>query len=260
MNEQEPRFSGLRRLFGAAGLERLRRAHVCVVGIGGVGSWAVEALARSAVGGLTLVDPDDVCVSNVNRQLHALDGAIGRPKVEVMAERVRLINPDCAVQGVREFFTDGNAAQILAPRFHFVIDAIDSPTKKAYLIARCGERDIPVITIGAAAGRRDPTAVRVIDLAFCSHDRLFSYVRRLLRRHHDFPRGEEPFGVDCVFSPEPAVYPQKDGSVRGRRDPEAEVPPDCEHGLGTATYVTGTFGFAAAGVVVRKLADATAAN
>lgn len=259
-SDQDQRFSGIRRLFGAEGSERLQRAHVCVVGIGGVGSWAVEALARSGIGELTLVDLDEVCVSNVNRQLHALDGNIGRPKVEVMAERVRAINPACKVRPWPVFFTDSNSAEILETRFSYVIDAIDSPSKKAYLIGRCHERDIPVITVGGAAGRSDPTAIRVVDLAFSSHDRLFTFVRRFLRRHHGFPRGEEPFGVDCVYSPEPPVYPQKDGTVCGTIDPDSEVQLDCEHGLGTATFVTGTFGFAAAARVVQRITESEAVS
>ncbi len=257
MTDPGLRFSGIRRLYGTAGLQRLQSAHVCVIGIGGVGSWAVEALARSAVGAITLVDLDDVCVSNVNRQLHALDGTVGRPKVEVMAERVRAINPGGVVHAVQTFFTDANSAELLAPGFSYVIDAIDSPTKKAFLIGRCFERSIPVITVGGAAGRCDPTSVRVADLAFTSHDRLLTFVRRLLRRHHNFPRGEEAFGVDCVYSPEPPMYPQKDGTVCGTIDPDSGATMDCEHGMGTATFVTGAFGFAAASVVVRKIAAAS---
>ncbi|MBI5386086.1 MAG: tRNA threonylcarbamoyladenosine dehydratase [Verrucomicrobia bacterium] len=257
MSDHASRFGGIARLFGAEKLERLRRAHVCVVGLGGVGSWAVEALARSAVGTLTLIDLDDVCVSNVNRQLHALDGAIGRPKVEVMAERARAINPDCTTCPVAEFFSEANADQMLATPFDFVIDAIDGPSNKALLIAKCRERGLRIVASGGAAGRRDPTAIRVADLAFSSHDRLLSQVRRVLRRFRGFPRGEQPFGVDCVFSAEPPLFPQQDGSVCGTRDPEAPVQIDCEHGLGTATFVTGAFGFAAASVAVRGIVEAT---
>ena len=165
MDHNEWRFGGVGRLYGTEGLDRIRRAHVCVVGLGGVGSWAVEALARSGIGALTLVDLDDVCISNVNRQLHALDGELGRPKVEVMARRVRAINPGCVVHPMQAFFLKSNAGEILQTRFDYVLDAFDSPSRKCVLIALCRERGIPVITSGAAAGRRDPTKVEVIDLS-----------------------------------------------------------------------------------------------
>src|SRR4051812_20640324 len=144
------RFAGVGRLVGRAALERLHAAHVCVVGVGGVGSWTVEGLARSGVGALTLVDLDDVCVTNVNRQLPALDGQIGRPKATVLAERVALINPECRVDAQLEFFTTSSAARLLAKPFTFVVDAIDRMSHKALLIAGCRDRGLPVITIGAA--------------------------------------------------------------------------------------------------------------
>src|SRR5215471_16861956 len=137
MSGYEARFSGIGRLFSTDGLERLRKAHVCVVGLGGVGSWAVEALARSGIGELTLIDLDDVCISNVNRQIHALDGELGKPKVEVMARRVTAIQPDCIVHAVHSFFLKSNAEQILRPGFDAVMDAIDSPSLKSVLIAMC---------------------------------------------------------------------------------------------------------------------------
>lgn len=254
-SERELRFGGMARLVGAAALERLRRAHVGVIGIGGVGSWAVEALARAGVGALTLVDMDDVCISNTNRQLHALTSTVGRPKAEVVAERARAINPEADVRAIVEFFTEDNAESLLGGGFDCLIDAIDSAAKKALLIAKCRAHGIPVITSGGAAGRRDPTAIRAADLALSSHDRLLGEVRRLLRKHHGFPRGGELFGVECVFSTEPPVFPQGDGSVCGRRDPDSAAPLDCEHGLGTATFVTGTFGFVAAAQAVRKLVE-----
>ena len=148
VSDFEARFGGIGRLYGKAGLERLRRAHVAVIGVGGVGSWAVEALARSGIGKLTLIDADDVCVSNVNRQLPALDGEIGVAKVEVLARRVRAINPDCVVEARQEFFTAETAEEILAAKFDFVFDAIDTLTHKALLIAECRKREMAVITSG----------------------------------------------------------------------------------------------------------------
>jgi tRNA A37 threonylcarbamoyladenosine dehydratase len=250
------RFSGIARLVGVAGLERLRAAHVCVVGIGGVGSWAVEALARSGIGELTLIDLDDVCVSNVNRQLHALDAEIGKFKVDVMAARARAINPQCKVHALTQFFTAGNADEILTPRYDYVFDAIDNVLNKCILIARCHKKGLPVLTVGAAGGRRKPELVRVGDLAFASHDRLLQQVRKELRRDHGFSKGgEKEFGVAAVYSPEPPSFPQKNGTVCERPDPDSSLTLKCDSGYGTATFLTGTFGFVGAGYIVNAIAD-----
>jgi tRNA A37 threonylcarbamoyladenosine dehydratase len=255
MSDYDSRFSGIRRLFGAGGQQRLQRAHLCIVGIGGVGSWAVEALARSGLGALTLVDLDDICVSNVNRQIHALDGTIGRPKVEAMAARVRAINPGCAVTPIHAFFTEATASEILRPRFDHVLDAIDSPSKKCLLIAACRERSLPVLVVGGAGGRRNPTALKIADLARSTHDPLLAEVRSQLRASHGFPRGDKPFGIDCVYSPEPILYPQADGTVCATRAPDSTLRLDCDSGYGTACFVTGAFGFAAAAHIVHQIAD-----
>lgn len=254
MNDSESRFGGIARLFGREGLECLQRASVCVVGIGGVGSWAAEALARSGVGAITLVDLDEVCVTNINRQIHALDGTVGRAKAEVMADRVRGIAPECRVRTELQFFTDATAAEIFCEPFSAVIDAIDTVANKCRLIAECRARGIPVVVCGGAGGRRDPAQVRVADLSRSTHDRLLQKVREQLRREHGFPRGEEFFGVECVFSPEPPVYPQTDGSVCAQPEPGAELRLNCDRGYGTASFVTGAFGFLAASVVVRRIA------
>jgi tRNA A37 threonylcarbamoyladenosine dehydratase len=261
MSDYNARFDGVARLYGSAGLQRLREAHVCVVGIGGVGSWTAEALARSGLGQITLVDLDEVCVSNVNRQIHALNETVGRPKVEVMAERMRAINPDSQIRIVPEFFTEQTAERILSARFDFIVDAIDSVRNKCLLIARARQQGLRIITCGGAGGRRDAAAVRVEDLAFTAHDRLLQKVRERLRREHDFPRGAKSFGVDCVYSMEAPVFPQPDGSICGARpspEPgEAEARRlNCDWGLGSATFVTGTFGFVAAGRVARLIAEA----
>ena len=155
------------------------------------------------------MDLDDVCISNVNRQLHALDGELGKPKVEVMARRVQAINPECAVHPLQSFFLKSNAVEILEGGFDAVLDAIDSPSLKALLMAECRERGIPVVTTGAAGGRRDPTAIEVIDLAFSSHDRLLQEVRRLLRSAMASRAATAPFGVECVVSREQVVYPDE---------------------------------------------------
>lgn len=253
MQAYEKRFGGIGRLYGRDGLERLRQSHVCVIGLGGVGSWAVEALARSGIGELTLVDLDDVCISNTNRQIHSLEGELGKPKVEVLARRAQAINPDCAVHALQAFFLKSNAEEILQTPYHYVVDAIDSPSRKCLLIALCHQKGIPVLTTGAAGGRRDPTAIEVMDLAFTSHDRLLQEVRWGLRAQYGFPRGTQPFGIECVVSREPVVYPSKSGSVCAERE-DTDLRLDCNTGFGTATFVTGTFGFVAAARVVQALA------
>lgn len=256
MNNYEARFGGIRRLYGTEGQDRLGRAHVCVVGIGGVGSWVVEALARTGIGTLTLVDLDDVCISNTNRQLHAITGQFGRPKVEVMADRIRLIQPDCQIHALQSLFTHSTAATILATRFDGVVDAIDQTPMKALLIARCRELKIPVVTTGGAGGRRDPTALRVADLARTSHDGLLAATRKLLRDEYHFPRDpKQNFSVDCVYSTEPQVFPAADGSVCETREAGSSLRLDCRSGYGTASFLTGAFGFAAAAQIVKIISS-----
>ena len=256
------RFGGVGRLVGRAGLERLRAAHVCVIGVGGVGSWVAEGLARSGVGALTLVDLDDVCVTNVNRQLPALDGNIGRPKVTALAERMRLINPGCQVEAVAEFFTEATAERLLAPAFDYVVDAVDLMSHKALLIAGCRDRARPCLTVGAAGGRRDPTQIRAGDLGEAENDLLLRQVKKKLRRDYGFaagaPRGRMHFGVRCVWSGERPVFPHADGTCGAEPEPGSNLKLDCESGFGTAVFVTGAFGLVAAGEVVREIADGQA--
>jgi len=254
--DQQQRFGGLERLYGRGALERLAAAQVCVIGLGGVGSWAVEALARSGVGALTLVDLDDVCVTNVNRQVHAVDGVIGRPKAEVLADRVRAIHPGCAVHARAEFLTAATADALLgATRFDYVVDAIDSLKDKLQIIYRCRDAKLPLVTCAGAGGRGDPTQVRVDDLAFSERDPLMRYVRKRLRERHGFSRDvAQPWGIACVFSLEYPVYPQADGRVCAVKPGDGETAINCTTGMGTAAFVTGTFGFAAAGVVVKAIA------
>ncbi|MCB1128875.1 MAG: tRNA threonylcarbamoyladenosine dehydratase [Verrucomicrobiae bacterium] len=255
MSDYAERFGGVARLFGRDAAGRLARASVCVVGIGGVGSWAAEALGRSGLGQLTLVDLDDVCVTNVNRQLPALDGAIGRPEVALMAERLRAINPEAVIHARQDFFTADNAAELLAPRFDFVVDAIDTPRLKALLVAACCARGIRVICSGGAGGRRDSTRVRTGDLSGSTHDRLLAEVRRRLRREHGFPPAGRRMGIDGVFSDEPPVFPSRDGGICEAPEPGSGQRLDCRSGLGTACFVTGAFGFALAARVVARLAS-----
>lgn len=251
------RFGGVARLVSRAGLERLHGAHVAVVGVGGVGSWVVEGLARSGVGALTLVDLDDVCVTNVNRQLPALDGQIGRPKITVMRERVAAINPECRVELAHEFLTEATAARLLAPQFDYVVDAVDLMSHKALVISGCRTRGVPVLTVGAAGGRRDPTQIRTGDIGEAG-DELLRQVRKKLRRDHGFTagahRGITRMGVRAVWSGELPVFPWGDGTCATEPEPGSNLKLDCESGFGTAAYVTGVFGLVAAGEVVRAIA------
>lgn len=258
------RFGGVGRLFGRAALERLQAAHVVVIGVGGVGSWAVEALVRSGIGAITLIDLDDVCITNVNRQLPAVDGQIGRPKIAVLAERVRLINPECRVEAVPDFFTPASAERLIEPAYDYVIDAIDSMSHKALLIAECRRRGRPIVTVGGAGGRRDPTRIRAGDLGEASGDELLRLVRKKLRREHGFApgaqRGRMHFGVRCVWSDESPVYPWANGTCAAEPEPGTNLTLDCESGFGTAMFVTAAFGLAAAAEAVRAIAGVAAAS
>jgi tRNA A37 threonylcarbamoyladenosine dehydratase len=258
----QERFGGLGRLLGAGALPRLAAAHVAVVGVGGVGSWVVEGLARSGIGALTLIDLDDVCVTNVNRQLPALDGTIGRPKVAVLAERVRLINPACRVEAVTEYFTAASAERLLATPFDFVVDAIDLMSHKALLIGEARKRGARVLTVGAAGGKRDATQIRTGDLGEAWGDELLRQVRRKLRRDHGFEpgtqKGRMTFDVRCVWSSEAPVYSWADGSCRTYPEGESGLKLDCASGFGAAVFVTGAFGLIAAGEVVRAIAGSGA--
>jgi len=250
------RFGGVARLYGREALEKLARAHVCVIGVGGVGSWMVEALARSGVGHLTLIDMDDVCITNTNRQVPALEGEYGRPKIDVLAERVGRIHPGCEVTRHHAFLTESNAGELIHGGYTFVADAVDRMTPKALIIARARELGIETVTIGGAGGRRDATRVRVGDLGATSGDMLLRLVRKKLRRSHGWPAGKgHTMDVAAVYSSEPQVYPWSNGDVCETAEPGSNLHMDCASGFGAASFVTGAFGFAAAGEIVRRIAE-----
>ncbi|MFN3710526.1 MAG: tRNA cyclic N6-threonylcarbamoyladenosine(37) synthase TcdA [Alishewanella aestuarii] len=255
MSDYETRFAGIARLYGQTALQQFRQAHVMVIGIGGVGSWAAEALARSGIGELTLIDLDDVCVSNINRQLHALSTTVGQDKVAVMAERIHQINPECVVHQVADFIAADNLAQLLHGKIDYVLDAIDAVKAKTALIAWCKRRKIPLITTGGAGGQLDPTQIQIADLTQAYNDPLLAKVRNMLRRDHQFSRNpKRRFGVDCVFSTEQLRYPAVDGSVcQQKPDTSGAMRLDCSGGFGAATVVTASFGFAAVSRLLVKL-------
>ena len=254
------RFAGIDRLYGAGSIARFARGRVAVVGLGGVGSWIVEALARSGVGHLSLIDADDLCVSNTNRQLPAVAGAYGRPKVDAMAERARAINPHIDVNTFAEFLVPANLEALLDRRFDVVIDACDSLRSKVGMAAWCRRRKLPLVVVGSAGGRTDATLVRLRDLSRTEHDAMLALVRKKLRAEFGFPRNPDRyFGVSAVYSLENVKYPYADGSVCGVRPPvsgDAGLKLDCGGGLGAATHVTGAFAFAAAGRALELLRKA----
>ncbi|MBS7459527.1 tRNA cyclic N6-threonylcarbamoyladenosine(37) synthase TcdA [Pseudomonas syringae] len=259
MSAEDPRFAGIARLYGIEGLARLRAAHVAVVGIGGVGSWAAEAMARSGMGEISLFDMDDVCVSNSNRQLHALSTTVGQSKVEVMAERIRAINPDCIVHAVADFVTRDTMAECITPDMDFVIDCIDSVNAKAALISWCKRRKIQMVTTGGAGGQIDPTLIQIADLNRTFNDPLASKVRSTLRRDYGFSRTpNRHYSVPCVFSTEQLRYPKPDGSICLEKKFVGEgVKLDCAGGFGAVMMVTATFGMVAATRAVDKLVAGT---
>jgi tRNA threonylcarbamoyladenosine dehydratase len=256
------RFDRAARLFGEPGLQRLMGARVLVFGLGGVGSFAAEALARSAVGKLVLVDFDEICITNVNRQLHALKGNVGRNKVDVMAERLRLIHPASEVSAVPQFYSEAESDALLSGEIDFVVDAIDNVTAKAHLIASCLKRGLPLVSSMGAAARLDPTRIQTKDLAETHKDPLARHVRKLLRQHHGIAVNErEPLGVTAVFSDEDPIVPSEVSYDHGQGF--RCVCPNGDNGLhtcekrsrieGSAGFVTGAFGLACASVVVRTL-------
>ncbi len=254
--EFERRFGGIARLYGQRGLARFRAARVAVIGVGGVGSWAVEALARSGIGALTLYDLDHVAESNVNRQLHALEGAFGMAKVQAMRTRVLAINPECRVNAVEAFIEADNLAEVTAGEFDYVIDCIDSFRIKAALIAGCRRARQPVITVGGAGGQIDPTLIRLADLSRSEQDPLLSRTRKLLRREYGFPANpKRRFDVPCVYSMERQIYPDPEGAVCLDRPTAIESSLNCG-GYGSAMTVTATFGLVAVSHVLKRIAGA----
>lgn len=248
------RFGGIARLYGSEALEHLQRAHFVVVGLGGVGSWAAEALARSGVGGLTLIEMDEVCVTNTNRQSHALQANVGRSKSSVMVERLTQINPEIRVCAVEDFLDLENMTGLIGPEHDAVIDAIDAAHVKAGLVAYCSARKIRLVTVGSSGGKNDPTQVTVRDLAFTEGDPMLAKIRGQLFRHYKFARDtKRKFRVDAVFSPEQMVYPKPDGSVcMDKQVLRDGVKLDCAGGFGSSIMVTGTFGFVAAQQAIKR--------
>ncbi len=229
-----------------------------MIGVGGVGSWIVEALARSAIGKLTLIDLDNVAESNINRQIQALSGTIGMAKITALAERIKQINPFCEVVQVEDFITPDNLDEMVgAHRFDYVVDAIDSAQSKTALIHYCRAKQIPLIVIGSAGGQTDPTRIEVRDLSKTEQEPLLKKVRRRLRSQFNYPpNSKNKLGVDAVFSMEPLKFPETGEvcTVDGDEKKAGVTGINCA-GFGSAMVVTATFGMVAAGHLLRKLAE-----
>lgn len=245
--ESDPRVEGIGRLYGTEALARFGNTHIAIVGIGGVGSWAAEAMARSGIGTLTLMDLDDICVSNTNRQIHALTSSIGRSKIAAMAGRLRDIRPSMEIHEEPAFFSESTAETFLATPFDWLVDAIDAVSQKALLLAGCLERGIPVVTIGGMGGRIDPSRIQKADLANTHGDPLLAQVRKRLRSQFQFPpAGKGKFKIPTIFSDEPPRLPDtcQREEVRGM---------NCDTGFGAVTHVTATAAFYAVAHVLNTI-------
>ncbi len=245
--DPQRRFGGLDRLYGASGAARVRASHVAVVGIGGVGSWSAEALARSGVGRLTLIDLDHIAESNMNRQIHALEPSLGQAKVLAMRERIALINPACEVHCVEEFVDPDNWPGLLPPGVNAVIDACDQVSAKTAMAAWARRADVLFITVGAAGGKRHAHLVDIDDLARTTHDPLLAQLRYRLRKQHGAPAVGKKIGTSCVFSREPVAKPSSDCAI------PSDGTLNC-HGYGSSVGVTATFGMCAASWVLDRIA------
>lgn len=254
MSDYQLRFGGIARLYGNSQSEALRQANFCVIGIGGVGSWVAEALARNGVGQITLIDLDDLCVTNINRQIHALTSTVGLSKVDVMRDRIMQINPDCLVSTVEDFVTLENVRELLSNSFDYVIDAIDSVNVKSAIIAHCKRNKLPIITIGGAGGQVDPSKISTADLSQTYQDPLLAKVRNQLRREYNFSRNvKRKFSIDAVFSSEQLRYPDAEGNVcHAKQSNDGAMRLDCSGGFGAATHVTACFAFFAVAKAMDK--------
>lgn len=261
------RFGGIARVYGEQGLELLQAAHLCIIGIGGVGSWLVEALARSGVGKITMIDMDMVSESNINRQILAGTDSLGRDKTSVMQDRIEQINPNCQIHCVDEFISRDNMQQHIKSDMDYVVDCIDDFRLKAALIHYCKSNKMNILTVGGAGGQIDPSKIKQSDLSRTQHDVLLAKTRKLLRQDYAFPRNlKRSFSIPCVYSDEQLVFPDGEGGLSNLRpastneasDDANDLPANalnCAGGLGSITHVTGSFAFFAAAYVLNHLVN-----
>lgn len=250
--EHKARFGGIERLYGEGVLELLNIKKVMVIGIGGVGSWAAEALARSGIGEIQLVDLDEICITNTNRQSHTHAQVIGQSKVDVMKSLLMKINPNIKVEAINSFFTSDNVDEIFSYNPDAIIDAFDSLQYKVLLYRECKKRSIPLFVSGGSAGKIDPTQVQITDLAFTINDMLLKRMRKKLRETDDFPEEGVASGVLAVSSKERAHYIDCHGKVTYEKPQGQSTRLDCYQGLGSASFVTGAYGFALSSAVIKS--------
>lgn len=258
---ENSRFKAIESLYGQQAFEKIQRAHVAVIGLGGVGSWVVESLARSGVGYLTLIDQDEICISNTNRQIHALDGSFGLLKTVALENRIKKINPNCIVHIYNEFFTEKSLNKIFKNSFDLVIDGIDSLQNKCLLLSFCYHQKIPIITCGGSAGKTDPTMIKVCDLNLSKDDPLLYRVRKKLKKDHNLSRQKKLlFNIDCVYSNEPTKKFNEDVSCQiTTQDSDEDLinillsNNNCEQKYGSVTHLTGTFGFFMSSLAIKKI-------
>lgn len=247
------RFAGVARIYGPEGLQRIHDSHVLIIGLGGVGSWVVEAAARSGVGQITLVDFDDICVSNFNRQIHATDNSVGKFKVDAMRDRILSINNECQVNVINDRFSEETAEKILDAKYSYVIDAFDNGFGKSYLVSLCKRRKLPIIVLGSVGGKIDPGKIELDDLSRSREDTLLSSVRKKLRTKYGFPKEKgKKFGVPCVFSTEKYVFLENGCLVSTR--PESQLKGlDCGGGMGAITHLSASVAFRAVSHVLKSI-------
>lgn len=253
-NDYDARFGGIGRLYGIKALDKIKSSRILIIGIGGVGSWVAESLARTGIGAMTLVDLDDICVTNVNRQILALSNTVGQFKVDVMKDRLLQIQPHCDIQTKQCFFNPKNLTEIFDQPYDFVVDACDDFTNKCILIEHCRKNNIPLVVMGGAGGKTDPLQVKITDMSTSQNDRLLMRLRKKLRQEFKFPlENQGPFNVWAVWSHERAVYPTADGCTTYKPVGQLSRNMDCSEGFGSASFVTGAFAFATTSLVIREI-------
>lgn len=258
MSEQTSRrFIGIQRLYGQQAYQQIINSHICVIGIGGVGSWVAESLARSGVGELTLLDLDHIAESNINRQIHALSETLGQSKIIAMQERILSINPECQVNLIDDHLSCENIPELLNNKFDYIVDCIDQFRIKASLIHYCRSNKKSLLTIGGAGGRIDPTRIQVTDLSQSEGDSLLAKTRKQLRTQHDFPRNlQRRFDIPCVFSSEQLRYPTDNQEVSTNKADCSNLSGlNCANGFGSLSAVTATFGMIASAYVLNKISN-----
>ena len=249
----EHRFSGIQRLYGYDSSILLKSAHFVVIGLGGVGSWAAEAIARSGIGEITIIDWDDICLSNTNRQIHALSNAAGKSKANLLCQRIQLINPECKVNAIREYYCPENADDLVHLDIDYIIDAIDNKNTKIHLINHSKKIGVPIITCGGAGGRINPSNIKISDLGESKNDPLLAQMRKQLRKDFNLPREKKvKFNIPCVYSDESMRYPDDGGNICFQKPAKPNGPKklDCAMGFGSVTHITGSIGFAMSGYAI----------